>query len=375
MEWLRLDVGFMRHPKIGAFARAADLRRDAAVLAVLRLLCWAAQSCEDGDLSGVHPDDVADAMELRGPGDRIVEALVVSGWLDRDGDRLTIHGWMERQAPLLAGRDRVRRFRERKREEADAERYGNATCNVTGNVTDTLPVTLQSRYCNDPLPTDLPNTTTTAPDGAVSAGADPRPPAAPPAHPPIEDLGDLWRTRCPSLPVPLRWTDRRRKAWAARCRQPGWLDALPQALDAIEASAFCRGDNSRGWTADVDWLLRPDTATRLLEGKYAHSGPAEAPRGSSRGDRASADRRGLSVARSGQERETPIPPAELLGIVRAAPGCAERGSIDTARSYVGCAIHWLDAAYRGTEHEAPLAEAIEAGLTAISAAEAGRASA
>lgn len=175
--------------------------------------------------------------------------------------------------------------------------------------------------------------------------------------------------------MPLRWTDRRRKAWAARCRTAGWLDSLPAALDAIEASPFCRGDNDRGWKADVDWLLRPDTVVRLCEGKYAASGPAEAPRGPSRGDRAFADRRGLSVARRGQERETPIAPDQLLGLLRAIPGCLSRGDRDRAQCYVGCATKWLDAAYRGTEHEAPLAEAIEAGLTAIREAEAGRASA
>lgn len=172
MEWLRLDVGFLKHPKVGAFSRGIGVKKDAAAVAILRLLCWAATTCEDGDLSRVHPDDVAEATELRADPKRVVEALVVSGWLDRDGERLTIHGWEERQSPLLAGRERVRRFRERRREERAGDAGGNVTrnaeCeaaitdtrnvtrNATGNVTETFPVTDAKRYGNGPLPTDLP---------------------------------------------------------------------------------------------------------------------------------------------------------------------------------------------------------------------------
>jgi hypothetical protein len=36
----------------------------------------------------------------------------------------------------------------------------------------------------------------------------------------------------------------------------------------IASSAFCTGTNDRGWRATPDWLLRPDTAAKVLEGKY-----------------------------------------------------------------------------------------------------------
>lgn len=34
------------------------------------------------------------------------------------------------------------------------------------------------------------------------------------------------------------------------------------------ASPFLNGNNDRAWTADIDWFLRPESITRLMEGKY-----------------------------------------------------------------------------------------------------------
>jgi hypothetical protein len=41
-------------------------------------------------------------------------------------------------------------------------------------------------------------------------------------------------------------------------------------MDALERSAFCRGENDRGWRADFDFLLQPKSFTKLLEGAYDH---------------------------------------------------------------------------------------------------------
>lgn len=36
----------------------------------------------------------------------------------------------------------------------------------------------------------------------------------------------------------------------------------------VQASDFCRGLNDRGWHATIDWILRPDTAAKVIEGAY-----------------------------------------------------------------------------------------------------------
>lgn len=43
-------------------------------------------------------------------------------------------------------------------------------------------------------------------------------------------------------------------------------------MGRISTSDFCRGKNERGWVATFDWLLQPDTAIKVLEGKYDNRG-------------------------------------------------------------------------------------------------------
>jgi hypothetical protein len=37
----------------------------------------------------------------------------------------------------------------------------------------------------------------------------------------------------------------------------------------INALAFCRGENDRGWRANFDWALKPTSIAKVLEGNYA----------------------------------------------------------------------------------------------------------
>ena len=65
-----------------------------------------------------------------------------------------------------------------------------------------------------------------------------------------------------------KWTPARDKAFRACLRDAWWRDSWREALARAAASKFCSGDGDRGWRADVDWFLRPDTVAQVLEGKY-----------------------------------------------------------------------------------------------------------
>lgn len=54
------------------------------------------------------------------------------------------------------------------------------------------------------------------------------------------------------------------KARLSERQMPDWH----QIISRIQSSGFCRGENDRGWVATFDWLLKPDTAVKVLEGKY-----------------------------------------------------------------------------------------------------------
>ncbi len=61
---------------------------------------------------------------------------------------------------------------------------------------------------------------------------------------------------------------------------PGWREALVK----IRGSPFCRGENDRGWTAGIDFMLSETSFLKLLEGNYD-------ARGGSLDRRSGADRR------------------------------------------------------------------------------------
>ncbi len=66
----------------------------------------------------------------------------------------------------------------------------------------------------------------------------------------------------------IRATAKRKTAFASRAADPQWASEIDAALSKVAASDFCTGKGNQGWRADLEWFLRPDTVTRLLEGKY-----------------------------------------------------------------------------------------------------------
>jgi hypothetical protein len=56
-------------------------------------------------------------------------------------------------------------------------------------------------------------------------------------------------------------------------REIGGASELPALFEIVRGKAFCLGENDRKWTANLDWLLRPRTAERLLmDPGYCSSG-------------------------------------------------------------------------------------------------------
>jgi len=103
----------------------------------------------------------------------------------------------------------------------------------------------------------------------------------PPRSASPQDLLDAWN-ELTSEPIPRgsKLTPTRQKLASARLRELP-LDTWRGIIARIESSAFCRGQSDRGWTATFDWLLQPDTATKVSEGKYDNPSGDRAARGGS----------------------------------------------------------------------------------------------
>jgi hypothetical protein len=96
-----------------------------------------------------------------------------------------------------------------------------------------------------------------------SAGAD---------RPPTEsEIIEAWNQRMvpQGFSAVRRITPDRKRHLKARIRE-STFDDWQRAFAAIERSAFCRGENDRGWRANFDFLLQPKSFTKLIEGAYDH---------------------------------------------------------------------------------------------------------
>lgn len=85
---------------------------------------------------------------------------------------------------------------------------------------------------------------------------------------PPQELADAWNAYT-TAPIPKcrELTDKRIRVARQRVSERD-LGDWRTVIARIEGSRFCRGENDRGWVATFDWLLQPDTAVKVLEGKY-----------------------------------------------------------------------------------------------------------
>lgn len=87
------------------------------------------------------------------------------------------------------------------------------------------------------------------------------------------DLSALWMELTNGkLPGIKGISNSRKQKISARLKDTpkDWTpyDYWVAVIDKILKSDFCIGLNDRGWKADFDWLLKPDTHYRVMEGKY-----------------------------------------------------------------------------------------------------------
>ena len=90
-----------------------------------------------------------------------------------------------------------------------------------------------------------------------------------------EAVRDAWnRLTRPPLPRCRHLTAARRAAARQRLKEYTLAD-IEAAIARIAASPFCRGGGRRGWVAGIDFLLRPNTVARALEGAFDAPGGRE----------------------------------------------------------------------------------------------------
>lgn len=87
----------------------------------------------------------------------------------------------------------------------------------------------------------------------------------------------IWVDELPILSKPRKVTAQRRQKLNARLQDfcEGDLDLWRQACQRVAAAPHLCGDNDRGWTASLDWVIEPRNLTKILEGNYDARQPVE----------------------------------------------------------------------------------------------------
>jgi len=232
-DWIKMRISIGDDPDVIAIAGRLDCDEDMVVGKLLRFWGWCSEHTTDGNASGVTQ------MWL----DRFVgvtnfaDAMVSVGWLEvgddglkvPDFDRYLSEGAKQRAlASIRQAKHRVKK--------------GNAP-----SVTEPSPREEKRR--------------------GKRKGKEKAAKAAAPSK--ADALRTMWNG-LEGFPEARPLSAARKKALGARIKEPGWWDAVPQALAKMAESPFCRGQNSRNWVATLDWFLQSDTQSKILEGKYGN---------------------------------------------------------------------------------------------------------
>ena len=167
IPWIQVYSNLPQHPKTTKLADELGLTSAAldpnvlAVGLVVSLWTWAIQNAHNGDLSGCSPRAIAGACQWKKKPEALVKAMQAAGFLDED---MKLHDWEEYACLLMEQeenrraktRDRVKRYRDKKTADSNAD--SNAPCNVT--VTP----------CNAPTIPDLTKPNLTRPNNNISGG-------------------------------------------------------------------------------------------------------------------------------------------------------------------------------------------------------------
>lgn len=111
MAWIESHQQLGRHPKTKAAARGLGISRVQLVGHLHYLWWWALDFAEDGDLSKVAPEDIAEEAMWDGDANQFMHVLQEAGFLTKD---MHIHDWNNGRHSLPL-RSAVRREWERLR--------------------------------------------------------------------------------------------------------------------------------------------------------------------------------------------------------------------------------------------------------------------
>ena len=269
------------HPKFGMLADSLGIRLYGAVGIMEMLWHFTAQHAPQGDI-GKWPD-VRIARFVDWPiedSERLMRALVDCKLLDECATcRFVVHDWHEHcddAVHMMLARSTLRfasgaipslsRFTKDERqkiltafdEQAHKKRFKThkSTQKHTENALKHTKNALPSHALPKPSHALPSQATDSAVAGCESETHDMCSP---------EEFLETWN-RADGNVKANRLEGKRLTAFNARLKEKSWLESWRSALDKFPLKLITSDPN--GWKPDIDWFLKPDSVSRIIEGKY-----------------------------------------------------------------------------------------------------------
>lgn len=262
-----MKIDGLTHPKTKELAFTLEIPLPHAIGLLELLWAFVAQQTPQGNIGKWSNQVIAGEAGWQDDADRFVDALISVGFLDENEDhRLLVHDWSDH-----------------------APNWVHAKLKKKGRRIISPDLRTDLREAQDPPPEattslakpsqakkeDSPNGECESPAGESlddpPAGKGPRKQD----RTPYQEIIDLYRSCCPSLPDVVKLTPARRQAIRARCKNElPTLEDWEQFFKVVQMSDFLTGrvepsgGRSKPFVADIDFLTKQGNCVKVMEGKY-----------------------------------------------------------------------------------------------------------
>ena len=83
-----------------------------------------------------------------------------------------------------------------------------------------------------------------------------------------QSIKDLYNSICVSFPECKLLSDKRKKEIKACINNGITQDQFKKAFEKAQNSSFMKGNNNRSWSANFDWMIKPNNIVKILDGNY-----------------------------------------------------------------------------------------------------------
>jgi hypothetical protein len=87
-----------------------------------------------------------------------------------------------------------------------------------------------------------------------------------------DEVFEFWNS-FQQLPKIMRISKERKAKMRTRLKDSFFRENWRKGIEEIPTRPFLIGQNDKGWKADIEWFMQPDTITKIIEGKYIQSTP------------------------------------------------------------------------------------------------------